>query len=141
MESHLAYPMLAFFRSSHDDQSWIGTLGTLLDAATLMMTTIDGVRDGQARIFYNVGRHATRDLSQYFRVGIDRKTASASSARSSTTPATGSRRPDIRLRDRDEAWTRFSGLRSGYAPPAQRAGRASFRFRRYSGSATARSSP
>ena len=35
MESHLAYPMLAYFRSSHDDQSWIGTLGTLLDAATL----------------------------------------------------------------------------------------------------------
>ena len=68
MESHLAYPMLAYFRSSHDDQSWVGTLGTLLDAATLMMTTIDGVRDGQARIFYNVGRHATRDLSKYFRV-------------------------------------------------------------------------
>ena len=63
MESHLAYPVLAFFRSSHDDQSWVGTLGTLLDAATLMMTTIQDERDGQARIFYNVGRHATRDLS------------------------------------------------------------------------------
>src|SRR5579862_4503124 len=61
MESHLAYPVLAFFRSSHDEQSWIGTLGTLLDAATLLMTTVDGVRDGQARIFYNVGRHAARD--------------------------------------------------------------------------------
>ena len=72
MESHLAYPMLAYFRSSHDDQSWIGTLGTLLDAATLMMTTLDGVRDGQARILYNVGRHATRDLSKYFRVDSGR---------------------------------------------------------------------
>ncbi len=68
MESHLAYPVLAFFRSSHDEQSWVGTLGTLLDAATLMMTTIEGVHDGQARIFFNVGRHATHDLARYFAV-------------------------------------------------------------------------
>ena len=95
MESHLAYPMLAFFRSSHDDQSWIGTLGTLLDAATLMMTTVDGVRDGQARIFYNVGRHATRDLSPILsaserrrrRVGIERAGVRARVRPAGGTPA------------------------------------------------------
>jgi hypothetical protein len=115
MESHLAYPMLAFFRSSHDDQSWIGTLGTLLDGATLMMTTVAGVRDGQARIFYNVGRHATRDLSKYFGVGIAEE-------------AVGIERTEFdhacdrlvaagyALRDRDEAWERFANLRTSYAP-------------------------
>jgi ion channel len=115
MESHLAYPMLAFFRSSHDDQSWIGTLGTLLDAATLMMTSIEDVRDGQARIFYNVGRHATQDLSRYFRVsakdenvGIERIEFEHACDRLA---AAG-----YRLRDRDEAWSRFAGLRSSYAP-------------------------
>lgn len=115
MESHLAYPVLAFFRSSHDDQSWIGTLGTLLDAATLMMTTIDGVRDGQARIFYNVGRHATRDLSKYFRVdaaedsvGIERSEFEHACDRLT---AAG-----YALCDRNEAWTRFASLRSNYAP-------------------------
>jgi hypothetical protein len=114
MESHLAYPMLAFFRSSHDEQSWIGTLGTLLDSATLMMTTVDGVRDGQARIFYNVGRHATRDLAKYFRVaiadesvGIERTEFEHACDRLAAAGYT--------LRDRDEAWTRFSGLRSAYA--------------------------
>jgi hypothetical protein len=116
MESHLAYPMLAFFRSSHDDQSWVGTLGTLLDAATLLMTTVEGVRDGQARIFYNVGRHATRDLSRYFRVPVVEEAA-------------GIERPEFEqacdrlaaagytLRDRNEAWQRFSSLRSSYAAP------------------------
>ena len=115
MESHLAYPMLAYFRSSHDDQSWIGTLGTLLDAATLMMTTLDGVRDGQARILYNVGRHATRDLSKYFRVdtgeesvGIERSEFDHACDR---LVAAG-----YDLRQRDEAWGRFSNLRSTYAP-------------------------
>jgi hypothetical protein len=114
MESHLAYPVLAFFRSSHDQQSWVGTLGTLLDAATLMMTTIDGVREGQARIFYNVGRHAARDLSRYFMVepaeeivGIER--AEFDHACDRLTAA------GFRVADRDESWQRFSGLRSNYA--------------------------
>jgi hypothetical protein len=115
MESHLAYPMLAFFRSSHDDQSWVGTLGTLLDSATLMMTTISGVHDGQARIFYNVGRHATRDLSRYFQVGtieegigLERLEFDHACDRLS---AAG-----YALRDREEAWLRFSELRASYAP-------------------------
>ena len=116
MESHLAYPVLAFFRSSHDDQSWIGTLGTVLDAATLMVTTIDGVRDGQARIFYNVGRHATRDLSRYFRVDTEQEGVGVERSEFETAcdrlAAAG-----YALRDRDEAWTRFANLRSTYAPP------------------------
>ncbi len=114
MESHLAYPMLAYFRSSHDDQSWVGTLGTLLDAATLLMTTIDGVNDGQARIFYNVGRHATRDLSKYMRVGhveedvgIERAEYEQACERLASA--------GYELRDRNEAWTRFATLRAGYA--------------------------
>jgi hypothetical protein len=114
MESHLAYPALAFFRSSHDDQSWIGTLGTLLDAATLMMTTVRDVKDGQARIFYNVGRHATRDLSKYFRVGNVDESAGIERAEfdhaCDRLEAAG-----YELHDRDEAWSRFAGLRSGYA--------------------------
>ncbi|HYL27065.1 MAG TPA: potassium channel family protein [Candidatus Nitrosotalea sp.] len=114
MESHLAYPMLAFFRSSHDDQSWIGTLGTLLDAATLMMTSIEGVRDGQARIFYNVGRHPTQDLSRYFRVSETSESAGIERAEydhaCDRLAAAG-----YRLRDRDEAWSRFANLRSSYA--------------------------
>jgi hypothetical protein len=114
MESHLAYPVLAFFRSSHDEQSWVGTLGTLLDAATLMITTLDGVRNGQARIFYSVGRHAARDLARYFRVddaeesaGIERSEFEHACNRLA---ATG-----YAVRDRDDAWKRFSGMRSGYA--------------------------
>jgi hypothetical protein len=114
MESHLAYPVLAFFRSSHDEQSWVGTLGTLLDAATLLMTTVDGVRNGQARIFYNVGRHAARDLARYFRIaaaeesaGIERIEFDHACERLEAAGYT--------LHDREDSWTRFAGLRSGYA--------------------------
>jgi hypothetical protein len=116
MESHLAYPVLAFFRSSHDDQSWVGTLGTLLDAATLMMTTIDGVRDGQARIFYNVGRHATFDLSNYLMLGPKAGEETVGIERSEFEDACNQLvEAGYTLRDRDEAWKRFSDLRSNYA--------------------------
>jgi hypothetical protein len=114
MESHLAYPVLAFFRSSHDDQSWIGTLGTLLDAATLLMTTVEGMRDGQARIMYNVGRHATRDLSVYFQAGMNDRSVGIERSEfdhaCERLVAAG-----YELQDRDEAWARFSELRAAYA--------------------------
>jgi hypothetical protein len=114
MESHLAYPVLAFFRSSHDQQSWVGTLGTLLDAATMMMTTIDDTQYGQAGIFYSVGAHAAHDLSRYFGVAardesveIERYEFDGACDRLAAAGYT--------LRPRDEAWLRFSKLRSKYA--------------------------
>ena len=49
LESHRAYPVLPYFRSSHDNESWVGALGAVLDAATLMITTVDaGPDDGDA---------------------------------------------------------------------------------------------
>ena len=42
LDSHLAYPILAYFRSSHDNDSWISSLGAVMDAATLVLTTIEG---------------------------------------------------------------------------------------------------
>lgn len=122
MESHLAYPVLAFFRSSHDEQSWVATLGTLLDAATLLMTTVQGGADGQARIFYNVGRHATHDLANYFNlgtggtdVGIERAEFDRACDR---LVAAG-----YVLPDRDQAWKRFCELRSSYASHLNRLAR------------------
>ena len=42
LDSHLAYPILPFFRSSHDGQSWVSALGAVLDAATLLITACPG---------------------------------------------------------------------------------------------------
>jgi hypothetical protein len=114
MESHLAYPMLAYFRSSHDEQSWVGTLGTLLDAATLVLTTIDGSKCGQAEIFYSVGVHATTDLSRYFSVevpdeGVEIERYEFDSACARLAGA------GYALRPLDEAWLHFSALRAKYA--------------------------
>ncbi len=115
MESHLAYPVLAYFRSSHDYQSWIGTLGTLLDAATLTMTTIDGVSNGEARIFYNIGRHAAHDLTKY--LGVVREVTSAGLERDEFESACDRLiHAGYRLYDRNASWERFASMRATYAP-------------------------
>ncbi|HEU4401918.1 MAG TPA: two pore domain potassium channel family protein, partial [Candidatus Polarisedimenticolia bacterium] len=66
MESHLSYPVLAYFRSQHANQSWLAALTTILDACALFMT-VD--RDGgawQARVTFAMARHAVVDLTRVF---------------------------------------------------------------------------
>jgi hypothetical protein len=68
METHLAYPVLTYFRSSHDDESWVGTLGAILDAATLLITTAELDHRGEAEITARLGTHLVRDFAAYFRL-------------------------------------------------------------------------
>jgi Ion channel len=63
LDTHVAYPLLGFFRSSHDNLSWISALGAVLDAASLVLTTIDGLPGGEAELFRRVGAHLTEDIS------------------------------------------------------------------------------
>jgi len=64
LESHLSYPVLSFFRSQHNNQSWLGALTTILDASALVMAGVDGLRDEQAKITFAMARHAVVDLAQ-----------------------------------------------------------------------------
>lgn len=50
MESHLSYPVLCFFRSQHDNQSWLAALSTVLDVCSLVMVGIDGLSKWQAQL-------------------------------------------------------------------------------------------
>ena len=66
MESHLSYPVLAYFRSQHDNQSWIGALTAVLDACALSMVGLEGTCQYQARMTFAIARHTVVDLSQVF---------------------------------------------------------------------------
>jgi voltage-gated potassium channel Kch len=63
LDSHVAYPLLGYFRSSHDNISWISALGAVLDSAALVVTTIQGVPRGQAHMMLKVGAHLVEDIS------------------------------------------------------------------------------
>jgi Ion channel len=66
MESHLSYPALAYFRSQHDNQSWIAALTAILDVCALAMVGLEGMCQYQARMTFAIARHALVDLSQVF---------------------------------------------------------------------------
>ena len=66
MESHLSYPVLCFFRSQHDNQSWLAALSTVLDVCSLVMVGIDGMPKWQAQLTFKMARHALVDISQIF---------------------------------------------------------------------------
>jgi hypothetical protein len=112
LDSHVAYPLLGFFRSSHDNLSWISALGTMLDAASLVLTTICEVPRGEAKLFKRVGAHLVEDIYNLgFRAGdvtaLDR---SAFDAACDRLEAAG-----FSLEVRDVAWPTFEAARATYA--------------------------
>jgi hypothetical protein len=64
MESHLSYPVLCYYRSQHDNQSWLAALTTILDACALVSANGEGEIAWQARMTFAIARHAVVDISQ-----------------------------------------------------------------------------
>jgi hypothetical protein len=116
MESHLSYPVLAYFRSQHDNQSWIASLTAILDACALVKTGIEGACERQAELTFAIARHAVVDLSQVFSTAprapaTDRLSAVELRQLRDTLAAHG-----MKLHDSEEADRQLVKLRSMYEP-------------------------
>jgi len=112
LDSHVAYPLLGFFRSSHDNLSWISALGTVLDTATLVLTTIEGVPRGTAELAKALGDHLVEDITN---LG-NRVPATASLDRAAfDTVYARLAAAGYRLAPEAEAWAAFSAARATYA--------------------------
>lgn len=66
LESHLSYPVLAYFRSQHDNQSWLAALTTILDTSALVLVGLEGACEHQAQLTFAMARHAVVDLCLIF---------------------------------------------------------------------------
>jgi hypothetical protein len=71
LESQISYSVLTFFRSQHTNQSWLAALTTMLDVTSLVMTGIEGVHPGQAKLTFAMARHAAVDLAQVVNASYD----------------------------------------------------------------------
>jgi hypothetical protein len=113
LESHLAYPTLIWFRSNHDNESWVSALSAVMDAATIVLTTLEGERRGHAALMAKVGGHLVEDLIQVVpvshdhMVGIERFEFDEACRRLE--------KAGFRLRPADQAWEEFQARRSEYA--------------------------
>jgi len=68
MESHLTYPVLCYFRSQHDNQSWLAAFTAVLDVSALMIAYGEGAAKWQAQLTFAISRHAVADLAEVLRV-------------------------------------------------------------------------
>jgi hypothetical protein len=68
MESHLSYPVLCYFRSQHDNQSWLAAFTAVLDVSALMIAYGTGEAKWQAQLTFAIARHAVADLAEVLRV-------------------------------------------------------------------------
>ncbi len=66
LESHLSYPILAYFRSQHERQSWLAALTAILDTSSLILAASDGSELRPAKLAFAMVRHALIDMSQIF---------------------------------------------------------------------------
>lgn len=116
LESHLSYPVLAYFRSQHDNQSWLAALTAVLDASALVMSGIEGTCARQAQLTFAMARHAVVDLTLIFYTPPedprpDRLPPERLDRLRAALEASG-----LRLRDNRESDARLSELRKMYEP-------------------------
>jgi Ion channel len=67
LESHLSFPVLSYYRSQHDNQSWLAALTLILDTSALCITGLHGSQSYQARLTFAMARHAAVDLGLVFK--------------------------------------------------------------------------
>jgi Ion channel len=115
LESHLAYPLLVYFRSSHDNEAWINSFGAVMDAAVLIMSTVDDDSEGPARLMFRIGTHLVQDMSWVF--GL--KTATDGIVERDEYHVAVDRlvKAGYHVRDTEAGWKQFAELRSQYASP------------------------
>jgi hypothetical protein len=123
LESHISYPVLSFFRSQHSNQSWLGALTTMLDVTSLVLTGIEGVHPGQAKLTFAMARHAAVDLAQVVNARYD----SSESDRLPEAELVALREAlgtaGLRLRSDEYAADKLTKLRSMYEPYVHSTGR------------------
>jgi hypothetical protein len=118
-ESHTSYPVLVFFRSPHADHSWVTSAGAVLDAASIVVSSVDIPRDVEAEFCIRSGYLCLRGIADYFQIAHDpdpRPDDPISVTRAEwETLVAELERAGVPLKpDRDQAWRDLAGWRVNY---------------------------
>ncbi len=66
LETHISFPVLAYYRSQHDNQSWVAAMTMVLDVCALIIAGLENSPIRTARLTYAMARHAVVDMSRVF---------------------------------------------------------------------------
>jgi len=118
LESHVSFPVLSYFRSQHDNQSWVAALTTILDVCSLAVARIEKGPERTARLTFAMASHAVKDLCAVFHQTpvfppADRLPGEERKRLETFLTASG-----FRLRDDEKSLTKLSAMRAMYEPYA-----------------------
>ena len=68
LESHLSYPMLVYYRSQHDNQSWLAALTAVMDSCALILVGVEDMKPLQARMTFAMARQVVVEMARSFNV-------------------------------------------------------------------------
>jgi hypothetical protein len=128
LESHISYPILCYYRSQHDNQSWLSALTAVLDSCALLISVVPGTASRQAQLTFAMARHALVDLGHVFHLekreaewqasgGVDRLPPPSFNQLCDAMAESG-----LRLCGDPEAPARLHALRALYEPHAKAIG-------------------
>ncbi|MBJ6723853.1 potassium channel family protein [Geomesophilobacter sediminis] len=116
LEGHLSYPVLAYFRSQHDNQSWLGALTAILDTCALVMVVLEGTCVRQAELTFAMARHAVVDLSLVFQRAPRTGRKDRLSAEEFTAMTAALKEAGLKLKNGGETEEHLRELRQLYEP-------------------------
>jgi hypothetical protein len=67
-ETHTTNPSLVFYRSPVPERSWVTAAGTVLDAASILASTVEGPRQSQVELCIRSGYLTLRRIADYFAI-------------------------------------------------------------------------
>lgn len=118
-ETHTSLAALVFFRSPQANRSWVTASGAVLDAASLLASTIDVPRDPRAELCIRAGYLALRQIADLFGIEYEADPdpgdpISISRSEFDEACETMASRGLPLTADRDQAWRDFRGWRVNY---------------------------
>ncbi|MGH9692076.1 MAG: potassium channel family protein [Candidatus Acidiferrales bacterium] len=119
LESHVSYPVVSYFRSQHNNESWLGALAAILDACALLIACFEDAGSRQARLTFAICRHTVVDLAQVFYAAPRSPAADRLSSAELRRMHAALAKAGWRLSDTSAANAKLAELREMYEPYLQ----------------------
>lgn len=116
LESHLSYPVLTYYRSQHESQSWLAALTTILDTSALFIVGFEGITAPTVRFTFAIARHAAVDLAQVYGIPPMNPKRNRISSADFTRMRAALSEVGLTLRHEEGAEQRLSEIRRMYEP-------------------------
>jgi hypothetical protein len=116
LESQLSFPVLAFYRSQHDNQNWLSGLAVILDTCSVLLGNFPDVNRHQLQTTFAMARHAAVDLALIFHAHQPKHVPDRLSSERYHKFLQGLHDSNLRIDCSDASFERLTELRQMYEP-------------------------